>query len=147
MRRCFTCREGKPINRKDAKNGENVFATAWSSASPTCAPLSSPADEARRIDLWRRQEWHNWFRWSLCRKGFDWSKPIVIATLAVGFGALIIYGYMYDRWYITAGGIVGWFTVVNLAFFAYFGLTLPGPPLPLPGPVQPGHYRAEMGLY
>lgn len=110
-------------------------------------PLPDAAVEARRIQLWRKQEWHNWFRWWLCRKGFDWSKVIVIGALVVGFAALISYGFIYDRWYVTAGGIVGWFTLVNLSFFVYFGLTLPGPPLALPGPVPEGRYRAEMGLY
>ena len=43
---------------------------------------------------------------------------------------------------------MAWFTIVNLSFFTYFGLTLPGPPLALPKPAQPNEtFRAEMGIY
>ena len=43
---------------------------------------------------------------------------------------------------------MGWFTVVNLSFFTYFGLSLPGPPPPVPGPFTPGlRVAAKMQLY
>jgi hypothetical protein len=125
------------------------FDGAWQAAAVACtAPPPDAHSQALRIELWRKQEFHNWLRWRICRKGFDWSKPLVLGMLALGFGLLVAYGALYDRWYLTAGGIVAWFTVVNLSFFTYFGLTLPGPPRALPGPVEPpGRYRAEVGLY
>ncbi|HLX62212.1 MAG TPA: hypothetical protein VKX17_13105 [Planctomycetota bacterium] len=129
-------------------SGES-FDKQWSAAAAhLVATRPSSADDSARIALWRKQEWHNWFRWRLCRKGFDWSKPAVILLLALGFGVLVAYGFRTGAWYVTAGGVVAWFTVVNLSFFVYFGLTLPGPPLALPAPVKSGEMiRAEMGLY
>jgi hypothetical protein len=113
---------------------------------PGAAPKAG--DLETRIEQWRREEWHNWFRWRVCRKGFDWSKPVWLLLLAGGFAALIYYGITTGKLFITAGGIVAWFTIVNLGFFTYFGLTLPGPPRPVPGPFQPGmKIRATLGLY
>lgn len=128
---------------------EHHFESLWLEAANTLeAVRPGPAEESARLRLWRQQEWHNWFRWRVCRKGWDWSKPGVILLLAAGFGWLVNYGLQTGRWYNTAGGIVLWFTVVNLSFFIYFGLTLPGPPLPLPAPLHAGRkVRAEMGLY
>ena len=128
---------------------EHLFETLWLEASKTLdATRPEAADEELRMLLWRKQEWHNWFRWWVCRKGRDWSKPAVILLLAGGFAALVYYGIQTRHWYATAGGIVAWFTVVNLSFFIYFGLTLPGPPLPWPHPPQAAKkVRAEFGLY
>lgn len=68
---------------------------------------------------------------------------------AIGFAALLIYGIQTGKLYVTAGGVVAWFTIVNLSFFTYFGLTLPGPPLAVPEVVakKSEHFRAEMGIY
>ncbi|MBI3832545.1 MAG: hypothetical protein HY291_23685 [Planctomycetes bacterium] len=101
-----------------------------------------------RIALWRRQEWHDWFRWRLCLKDRDWSKPLWFVTLAGGLAALVLYGLFTERWFVTAGGIVAWFTLVNLGFFSYLGLRTRRPPLPVPGPFEPGQrIRARMGIY
>jgi len=125
------------------------FEKLWSEAAEKLhATRPGPAEELARIALWRQQEWHNWFRWRICRKGFDWSKPGVILLLALGFGALVAYGFRTGAWYVTAGGVVAWLTVVNLSSFVYFGLTLPGPPRTVPAPLKSGEkLRAEMGLY
>lgn len=127
----------------------DAFAKMWADAADNMQAFPAhPVEQESRIELWKRQEYHNWFRWRICRKGFDWSKPGVIGLLALGFGWLIYYGLATGNWFVTAGGIVAWFTVVNLSFFTYFGLTLPGPPLALPKPVKPCEkVRAEMGLY
>lgn len=101
-----------------------------------------------RIELWRRQEWHDWFRWRLCLKNRDWSKLIWFVTLTGGLAALVLYGMNTERWFVSAGGIVVWFTIVNLGFFAYLGLRTRNPPLPMPGPFEPGlRVRARMGIY
>ncbi|MEI6232395.1 MAG: hypothetical protein WCT04_05050 [Planctomycetota bacterium] len=128
---------------------EKAFDAMWAGAGERMdAFRAQEAEQETRIELWRAQEYHNWLRWRICRKGFDWSKPGVIGLLALGFGALIVYGMQTSNWFVTAGGIVVWFTAVNLSFFTYFGLTLPGPPLALPKPVRPNEkYRAEMGVY
>lgn len=113
-------------------------------------PSSEAARElnAARQELWRRQEWHGWFRWRMCRKGFDWSKPLWLGLLIGGFAALSWYGYATGRLFVTAGGVVFWFTLINLGGFTYFGLTLPGPPLAIPGPFAPGNkLRARIGIY
>src|SRR5262245_40140216 len=125
---------------------EKTFDSEWSAAAERMAAFRTHAAEAEcRIELWKQYEYHNWLRWRICRKGFDWSKPGVILLLAVGFALLVLYGVNTGRWFVTAGGIVAWFTVVNLSFFTYFGLTLPGPPLPLPKPEKPFvKFRAEM---
>jgi hypothetical protein len=128
---------------------EEKFQQLWRDAGDALEALR-PEKDAReaRIELWKRQEFHNWLRWRICRAGTDWSKPGVILLLALGFAGLVFYGTNSGSWYVTAGGIVMWFTLVNLAFFTYFGLTLPGPPLALPQPAKPWQaYRAEMGLY
>lgn len=127
---------------------ESFSEIAASAEDILLGPLLGPEHSAARLELWRRQEWHNWFRWRVCARGRDWSKPVWIALLAGGFAALIAYGFKTDRLYVTAGGCVLWFALVNLGFFAYFGLTLPGPPLPVPGPFPAGlRVRAAMGLY
>ncbi len=109
---------------------------------------TSPAERAARIELWRKQEWHGWFRWWLCARGTDWSKPIWIGLLVIGFSGLVLYGMWTGRWFVTAGGVVAWFTVVNLSFFTYFGLSLPGPPPAVPGPFTPAQrVLATMQLY
>ena len=125
------------------------FQTLESSAADKLdEPRPGPAEAAARIELWRKQEWHGWFRWWLCARGFDWSKPIWIALLTLGFGSLVLYGATTGRWFVTAGGVVAWFTIVNLAFFTYFGLSLPGPPPPIPGPFAPGLLvKATLQLY
>ena len=126
------------------------FAAEFSAAAQFVAGQApSPADDAARLQQWQREEWHGWFRWHISRRGFDWSKPVWIFLLAAGFGGLIYYGYAYNRLFVTAGGIVLWFTLVNLAFLSYFGLVPPGsPPRTVPGPFEPGQkVRAEMGLY
>jgi hypothetical protein len=117
--------------------------------SETLAVPSVGAQERdARIRLWKQQEWHGWFRWWLCGRGVDWSKPIWIALLLLGFGSLAFYGYVTSRWFVTAGGVVAWFTLVNLSFFTYFGLSLPGPPRAIPGPFPPGRrVKATMALY
>ena len=125
------------------------FTTAWNAAAENFGgPRPPEPSAAPRLAQWRREEWHNWFRWRVCRGGFDWSKPVWIVALAGGFGALIAYGLLTGRLFVTAGGIVAWFTAVNLAFFSYFGLTLPGPPRAVPGPFEPGQpVRASIGIY
>jgi hypothetical protein len=114
-------------------------------------PRPGPPEELARVRLWREQEWHAWFRWRLCGRGgagIDWSKPIWLGLLTLGFAALVFYGWATGRWFVTAGGVVAWFTVVNLAFFTYFGLQLPGPPAPVPGPFAGGvSVKATMTLY
>ncbi len=126
-----------------------AFDALWSAAGERMdAFRPHPEEDETRIELWKIQEYHNWLRWRICRKGFDWSKPGVILLLLAGFSALILYGAQTGNWFVTAGGVVAWFTAVNLSFFTYFGLTLPGPPLALPKPAKPYEkYRAEMGLY
>lgn len=128
---------------------QKLYDAEWAGAGDWMEAFRAhPPEEETRIELWRRQEYHNWLRWRICRSGFDWSKPGVILLLAVGFAALVIYGSRTGNWFVTAGGIVAWFTLVNLSFFTYFGLTLPGPPLALPKPAKPNQkFRAEMGLY
>ena len=80
--------------------------------------------------------------------GFDWSKLIWLGALGGGFAALIAYGIFTSHWEITAGGIVAWLTVINLGFFVYMGLRPRRPPLPVPGPFEPGRrVRAKLGLY
>ncbi len=132
-----------------ANPDEKTFDALWSESSERMEAFRPhPAEDETRIELWKAQEFHNWLRWRICRKGFDWSKPGVILLLAAGFGALVWYGSATGNWFVTAGGVVAWFTLVNLSFFTYFGLTLPGPPLALPKPAKPFFkYRAEMGLY
>ena len=127
----------------------DAFAALWRDAAERMHAFPGhPAEQETRTELWRKLEYHNWLRWRICRKGFDWSKPGVIALLTLGFAALVYYGVKTDNWFVTAGGIVAWFTVVNLSFFTYFGLTLPGPPLALPKPAKPYEkVRAEMGVY
>src|SRR5256885_1627972 len=93
--------------------------------------------ERARIELWRREEWHGWARWKMCRNGFDWSKPAWIFLLTAGFAGLCYYGYATGRLFITAGGVVVWFTLVNLALLAYFGPLMP-PPRTVPGPFESG---------
>jgi len=117
-------------------------------ATTLSGPSIGSAERAARIELWRKQEWHGWFRWWLCARGTDWSKPIWIALLVLGFAGLVLYGQLTGRWFVTAGGVVGWFSFVNLSFFTYFGLSLPGPPLPVRGPFAPGlRVAAKMQLY
>jgi hypothetical protein len=117
-------------------------------AQRTSGQQPTASDDAARLEQWRRDEWHGWFRWRVCRSGFDWSKPVWILLLAAGFAGLIYYGYATNKLFVTAGGVVLWFTIVNLAFFTYFGLQLPGPPRTVPGPFPPGQkLRAQMGLY
>jgi hypothetical protein len=127
----------------------DTFEKMWGDAAERMEAFRAQAAETEtRIELWRRQEYHNWLRWRICRSGFDWSKPGVIALNALGFAGLFFYGMKTGKLYVTAGGSVAWFTVVNLSFFTYFGLTLPGPPLALPKPAKPyEQVRAEMGLY
>jgi hypothetical protein len=128
-----------------SKNFDSIFRDAVESLN---GPALPPDAEEARIALWRRDEWHNWFRWRVCRKGFDWSKPVWIGLLVIGFAALIIYGLTSGKLFITAGGVVLWFTIVNLGFFTYFGLILPGPPKPVPGPYESGlKLRATIGIY
>ena len=130
-----------------------AFDALWSAAGERMEAFRvQPAEDETRIELWKKQEFHNWLRWRICRKGFDWSKPGVILLNAAGFLALVLYGFRSGNFYITAGGIVAWFTLVNLSFFTYFGLTLPGPPVPLAFPAHvletpELRYRSEMGLY
>lgn len=98
--------------------------------------------------MWQRQEWHGWFRWWLCGRGVDWSKPIWIGLLLLGFISLAMYGYATGRWFVTAGGVVAWFTLINLSFFTYFGLSLPGPPRAIPGPFpEQQRVKAILALY
>lgn len=126
-------------------NYDELFAKA---ADILSGPRPGTAETEARLRLWKNQEWHNWFRWRVCARGFDWSKPVWIGLLLLGFVGLIAYGLGTGKWFVTAGGIVLWFTVVNLAFFTYFGLSLPGPPRSTPGPFEPGRLlRAELGLY
>ncbi|MCW8132904.1 MAG: hypothetical protein KIS92_21330 [Planctomycetota bacterium] len=124
-------------------------AAPWANALERLPGPPLPPDAAeKRIALWRAQEWHDWFRWRLCLKGFDWSRPIWFVVLAGGLGALIAYGAATGKLFVTAGGIVVWFTVVNLGFFAYLGLRTRRPPTPLPGPFAPGlRVIARMGVY
>lgn len=111
-------------------------------------PELDAAARAARVALWRAQEWHGWFRWAAAARGFDWSKLVWFLVLAGGLGALVWYGIATDAWHVTAGGIVAWFTVVNLGFFSYLGLHPPRPPLPIPGPFAAGRkVRARMALY
>ena len=111
-------------------------------------PRPGAEESAARVRLWRAQEWHGWFRWRLCGRGFDWSKPIWLGLLTLGFAALALYGWATGRWFVTAGGVVAWFTFINLAFFTYFGLSLPGPPPAVPGPFAPGLIvKAALTLY
>ena len=106
------------------------------------------SEDAARISQWRDSEWHDWLRWRICRKGFDWSKPIWIGALVTGFLFFIFYGASTGKWFVTAGGVVVWFTAINLGFFTYFGLTLPGPPRTIPGPFPSNLLvRARMGIY
>ncbi len=125
------------------------FLAQWENAAERLSGPAMPSNAAAmRIELWRRQEWHDWFRWRLCLKDRDWSKPIWFVTLGGGLLALVLYGLFTERWFVTAGGIVAWFTVVNLGFFSYLGLRTRHPPLPLPGPFEPNQrVRARMGLY
>jgi len=103
---------------------------------------------SKRLKLWRHQEWHDWFRWRLCLAGFDWSKLIWLGALGIGFVVLLAYGSVTARWSLTAGGIVAWFTVINLGGFVYMGLLPRRPPLPVPGPFEPGrNVRVRLGLY
>ncbi len=129
---------------------KHEFDSAWAAASGKLdARPPSSDDQTARVELWRKQEFHNWLRWRICKKGFDWSKPGVILLNAVGFISLLIYGLQTGKLYVTAGGVVAWFTIVNLSFFTYFGLTLPGPPLAHAEPLakKGERFRAEMGLY
>ena len=127
---------------------DSFDATYAAARDQLSGPRTTPRDDLARIEQWRREEWHGWFRWRVCRKSFDWSKPVWIGLLVAGFAALILYGLKTDRLYVTAGGIVVWFTAVNLAFFTYFGLILPGPPRAVPGPFQPGEkVKAAIGIY
>lgn len=121
----------------------------WANARELLAGPPLPASAAEtRIALWRAQEWHDWFRWRLCLKGFDWSRPIWFVVLAGGLGSLIAYGALTGKLFITAGGIVAWFTVVNLGFLSYLGLRTRRPPMPIPGPFAPGQrVLARMGVY
>ena len=125
------------------------FDASWGQAAESVSgTMPEPANEEARLRLWRRQEWHGWFRWRLCRKGFDWSKPLWMGLLVIGFTALALYGYWTGRLFVTAGGVVFWFTLVNLSGFTYFGLILPGPPLPIPGPFDAGQQvRAKIAIY
>ena len=133
----------------DRNERQAVFERAWVLAQDTLAgERPGHSEDDARIVQWRREEWHCWFRWRVCRKGFDWSKPASIGLLTLGFAALVYYGFATGRMFVTAGGVVAWFTVVNLGFFTYIGLTLPNPPLAVPGPFQPGlRIRAKMGLH
>jgi len=127
---------------------DNFEAISASAEQRLFALQKGTADEAARVEQWRREEWHNWFRWRLCRKGFDWSKPLWIGLLAAGFISFWLYGSQTGRLYVTAAGVVAWFTLVNLGFFTYFGLTLPGPPRAVPGPFAAGQrVRAVIGIY
>jgi hypothetical protein len=128
---------------------EATFDMLWGESTERMKAFpAQPAEQDVRAELWKRQEFHNWLRWRICRHGYDWSKPGVIVLLAAGFAVLVLYGWGTGNWYVTAGGVVAWFTVVNLSFFTYFGLTLPGPPTALPKPANPFiSYRAEMGVY
>ncbi|MCZ7649412.1 MAG: hypothetical protein M5U26_29835 [Planctomycetota bacterium] len=125
------------------------FEARWARAAEALDGPEPGADAARaRLDLWRRQEWHDWFRWRLCARGFDWSKPLWFAVLAGGLFGLVYYGALSGRWEVTAGGVVAWFTLVNLGFFVYLGLRTRQPPPPHPGPFAPGvEVRAEAALY
>jgi hypothetical protein len=135
----------EPMAVIQSEKFNQLAATALDTLS---GPRPGAAEAVARMALWRSQEFHNWFRWRVCKGGFDWSKPAVIGLLILGFGALIVYGSVTGKWFVTAGGVVLWFTAVNLSFFTYFGLQLPAPPRPMPGPFQPGQFvRAEMGLY
>lgn len=126
-----------------------AFEALWSQAAARLSGPALPPDAAeRRLALWRAQEWHDWFRWRLCLKDRDWSKPIWFAVLAGGLAGLVLYGVATGQWFVTAGGIVAWFTVVNLGFFVYLGLRTRRPPLPQPGPFEPGlRVQARMGVY
>ena len=129
---------------------EKNFEALWVAAADHCAAqLPAAPEQIQRIALWRSQEFHNWLRWRMCRMGFDWSKPGVLVLNAAGFAALVAYGFKSGNFHITAGGIVAWFTLVNLSFFTYFGLTLPGPPQALPEirAEKGARFRAELGLY
>ena len=129
---------------------EKKFEALWAAAAEYCAAqMPGAPEQIRRIELWRRQEFHNWLRWRICRRGFDWSKPGVLILNAAGFAALVAYGFKSGNFYITAGGIVAWFTLVNLSFFTYFGLTLPGPPQALPevGAEKIARFMGELGIY
>jgi len=110
-------------------------------------PRTGPAEDAARVEQWRRQEWHAYFRWKLCGGKRDYSKLIWIALLIAGFAGLIAYGMFTQRWFVTAGGIVVWFTLVNLAFLTYFGPQVP-PPRAVPGPFEATQLvRAKIGIY
>ena len=64
---------------------EKAFEAEWAGAGERMdAFRAHEAEQETRIDLWRVQEYHNWLRWRICRKGFDWSKPGVIGLLALG---------------------------------------------------------------
>lgn len=107
----------------------------------------SPADDAARLEQWKREEYHGWLRWRTCRGGMDWSKPLWIVLLTAGFAGLCYYGYSSGRLFVTAGGVVAWFTLVNLSLLTYFGPLMP-PPKTVPGPFEPGRrVRAQIGIY
>lgn len=140
----LTSQAAAPANATDP-----AFEALWAQAAARLSGPALPSDaQERRLALWRAQEWHDWFRWRLCLKDRDWSKPIWFTVLAGGLGGLVLYGLANGRWDVAAGGIVAWFTVVNLGFFAYLGLRTRRPPLPLPGPFAPGlRVQARMGVY
>ena len=126
------------------------FPQLYAVASPALpGPRTTALDDAARIELWKAQEWHGWNRWRICRRDrIDYSKPVNIGLLVAGFGLFIGYGVLTGKMFVTAGGVVFWFAAVNLFFFTYFGLSLPGPPRAIPGPFTPGtRFRAIIGLY
>src|SRR5207302_1779780 len=92
-------------------------------------------------------EWHGWARWTMSGGGFDWSKLLWIFLLTAGFAGLCYYGYSTNRLFVTAGGVVLWFTLVNLSLLVYFGPLMP-PPRVVPGPFETGkNVRAKIGIY
>jgi len=117
------------------------------SRQSVAGPRAGDSEIAARIAQWKRDEWHAWFRWKVCGQRSDYSKPVWIGLLILGFAGLIAYGSVTSRWFITAGGIVAWFTLINLAFLTYFGPQVP-PPRAVPGPYEAGvSVRATIGLY
>ncbi|MBE7465325.1 MAG: hypothetical protein HS116_17750 [Planctomycetes bacterium] len=125
------------------------FQAAWDRAAPALrGPETPPEAFHQRLKLWRSQEYHDWFRWWLAGRGFDWSRVLWFGVLSAGVLYLVYYGYATQRWEVTAGGGVAWFTLVNLGFFIWLGLRTRRPPLPIPGPFEPAQtVRAEAALY
>lgn len=131
----------------DVAASSSDFAARFEAADPFLGgPIPGDAEREARLALWNKQEWHDWFRWRFAKSGFD--RPVWLIVLAGGMAGLIAFGLSTSRWEITAGGVVAWFTLVNLGFFSYLGLRPPVPPRPVPGPFLPGRpVRAILGLY